>query len=356
MVRGIMDTTWIDFPPNLDQNYIASLTNARGVSFATVLSEIESRLAAFAGSADPLIAALATFTTEAASDGTTTTVFDLEEETEYGLPRPELGEQRAHMLPFRRYAKALGFTEEGLWESTLPQITRQIDNMLNTFTRGRLLKVLLRLFDDADHYVDRNTTTVSPGFAGASTGDNAFTGTYPDGTALPGGYTHYYRDEVADIDVVLAAALARIERWHPFPYDLILSSAALDLLTAESLFVDAGSALVRPAQGDAEALVDSDRYVGVYNKKIRVWHSRLELGSTNHMALFKTYGDFDERNALAIRYDARFGRGVEVRYRSFFPLDQAVMRARFGVGVNDRTAAVLMLLDAAGGYVAPTIS
>lgn len=356
MTRGIMDTTWIDFPPNVDQNYVAGLQNARGVSFQRVLQIIDQRLAAFAATADPLVAALVSFTTESVAEGSTTSAFDLEEETEYGLPRPELAEQRAHMLPFRRYAKALGFTEEGLFEATEAQITRQVDNMLTTFTRGRMLHVLRRLFDDADHYVDRNTTAISPGFAGASSGDNAFTGTYPDGTALPGGYTHYYRDELADSDVAIASMLAQIKRWHPGPFDLIGSQAAIDQIITETGFVDAGSALVRPAQGEAEALVDSSRYVGVMNKEIRVWAPRLELGSTAHFAVFKTYGNFDARNPLSIRYDPRFGRGVEIRYRSFFPLDQAVMRARWGVGVNDRTAAALGYLAAAGAYVAPTIS
>lgn len=356
MVRGILDTTWIDFPPNIDQNYVRSLTNARGVSFQRVLQLIDQRLGAFASTADPLVAALTSFTTEAVADGSTLTLFDLEEETEYGLPRPEMGVQRAHMLPFRRYAKALGFTEEGLFEATEAQITRQIDNMLATFNRGRLLKVLQRLFDDADHYVDRNTTTISPGFAGASTGDNAFTGTYADGTALPGGYTHYYRDETTDSDVAAASMLAQLKRWHAGPFDLIGSQAAIDLIAGETGFVDAGSALIRPASGEAEALVDSSKYVGVFLKEIRVWMPRLELGSTPHFAIFKTYGNFDSRNPLAIRYDPRFGRGVDVKYRSFFPLDGAVMRARFGVGVQDRTAATLAYLAASGSYTAPTIS
>lgn len=356
MVKGIMDTTWVDFPPNVDQDYVRTLTSPRGVSFLRVIQLIDARMQAFATTADPLLAALTYFTTDADYDGSTPTTFDLEEETEYGLPRPDLGVQRGHMFPLRKYAKALGFTEEGLFEMTEAQIMRQVDNMLATYSRGRLLHVLRRLFDDADHYVDRKTTAISPGFAGASTGDNAFTGTYPDGTALPGGYTHYYRDEDADVDVVIKAALAQLKKWHTGPFDLIASQGALDLIAAESTFVDAGSALIRPAQGDAEALVDSTRYVGVVNKEIRVWHARQELGSTNHFAIFKTYGNFSPQNALAIRYDSRFGRGVDVKYRSFFPLDQAVMRARWGVGVSDRTAATLAYLAAAGSYTAPTIS
>lgn len=358
MPRGYLDTTWLDFPPNVDQNYIRTLTTARGVSFTRVLQLIDERLRAFASTADPLIAALASFTPDASVDGTTPTAFELEEETEYGLPRPDLAEKRGHMLPFRRFAKALFFTEEYLFETaTEADILQQVDNMLLTFSRGRMIHVLRRLFDDAQVYVDRKTTSTSPGFAGSGSGDNVFEGTYPDGTALAGGYTHYFRDETTDADVVAKAMLVVLERWNQGPFDLIGSQTAIDMLKAETAdWVGAGSALIRPSQTDAEALVDASRYAGVFAEKIRVWHPRLELGTNPHIAIFKTFGNFDARNPLAIRFDPRFGRGVDIKYRSFFPLDNAFMRARWGVGVKNRTGAALARLAASGSYTAPTIS
>lgn len=356
MPRGILDTTWINFPPNVDEAYIRGLSTPRGVSFQRVLALIDQRLRAFAATADPLVAALVSFTDAADVDGSGPTAFELEEETEYGLPRPELGERRGHMLPFRKYAKALGFTEEGLYETTEAEILRQVDNMLLTFTRGRTLTVLRRLFSDDEYFVDRKTTTVSPGFAGSGTGDNVFGGTYPDGTALPDPYTHYFRDTVANADVAADAMIALLERWHPAPYDMVGGSAAIDAIASETGFVASGSPLIRPAAGTAEALVDSSRFIGVYANKVRVWSSRLELGAEPHMAIFKTYGNFDPRNPLRVRIDPRFGRGAEVKFRSFFPLDQAVMRARWGVGVGDRTAATLARLAASGNYEDPTIA
>lgn len=355
MVKGLFDTTGIDFPPNVDRTYVQGLTNARGVNFLSLLGQIDQRLRAFAATTDPLTAALVYFTTEAVADDTNPTVFELEEETEYGLPRSEFAPERAHMLPFRRYAKALGFTEEGLFEASEADILRQVDNLLLTFVRARKIHVLKRLFSDDDYYVDRKTTAVSPGFAGAGTGDNVFAGPYPDGTALPDPYTHYFRDTTSNTEVVAASALALLKRWHPGPYDIIGSQTAIDLLAAESGFVDAGTALIRPAAADAEALVDGTRYAGVFLKEFRVWHPVLELGTNPHLAFFKSYGNFDRRNPLAIRYDPRFGRGVDVKYRSFFPLDMAIMRARWGVGVSNRVGAVLGRFAGSGNYEDPAI-
>lgn len=350
MVKGLLDTTSIDFPPNIDQAYVRGLTTPRGVNFVNLLTQIDARLRAFAATADPLIAALVSFTTSSTADDASPTAFELEEEVEYGLPRSEFAEVRAHMLPFRRYAKALGFTEEGLFEMTEADVLRQVDNMLLTFSRGRMLHVLRRLFSDDEVFVDRKTTAVSPGFAGSGTGDNEFGGSFPDGTAVPDPYTHYLRDTSANVDVAADAVIALLERWAPGPYDMIGGTVAVNAIMAETDFVQSGSALIRPAPAAAEALVDASRYVGVYGGKVRVWNARLEMGSSTHMAIFKTFGNFDSRNPLAIRTDPRFGRGVDVKYRSFFPLDQAIMRARWGVGVNNRTAAGLVRLAASGAY------
>ena len=358
MVKGLLDTTGIDFPPNVDQTYVRGLQNARGVNFLTLLTQIDARLRAFAATADPLIAALTYFTPNSVADDTNPTAFELEEETEYGLPRSEFAPERAHMLPFRRYAKALGFTEEGLFEANEADILRQIDNILLTFQRGRMLHVLRRLFSDVEEYVDRKTTAVSPGFAGSGTGDNVFGGPFPEGTALPDPYTHYLRDTTANIDVATIAIKDLLARWHSGPFDLIGSQTTVDLLAAETGWVDAGSGLIRLGNDTPEALVDPLRYAGVFDKTIRVWHPRLELGTSSFVAVFKTYGNFDARNPLAIRFDPRFGRGVDVKYRVFFPLDMAIMRARWGVGVNNRVGAGLARLAAAGAYgdVAATIA
>lgn len=357
MPRGYLDTTRIDFPIGVDEAYIRGLENERGVSWERVLQLIDTRLQAASRIADPLVAAIARFTTEAAITPPSVNQFELEEENEYGVPRPELTEPpRGHMLPFRRYAKAIGFTEEGLEEITEAEVLRQIDTFLNTFVRGLTLKVLRRFTSGAEEYVDRKTNGLSPGFAGSGTGDLIFQGTYPDGTALPGGYTHYYRDTAANLEALLHSMRARLARWHAGPFDLVGSELEIAAVAALGDFTKATSDLILRAQGVAAANVDNSRYVGVFGDDVRVWIGRLEFGTEPNLAMFKTYGDFNVRNPIAIRYDAGFGRGIDIRYRAMYPLANAFMRQRYGVGVNDRTAAALARIDAAGNYVAPAIA
>ena len=356
MPFGFLDTKYIDLPANIDAAYLRGLTTARGVSFATVLTELDSRLNALNSVVDPLVASMISYTTEADVDGTTPTAFALEEETEYGLPRPELAEPRRHMLPLRRYAKSLGFTEDGLEHMTAAAILNQFDSMAETFVRGGRIKALERLFSDAEIRVDRGSTATSPGFAGSGTGENAFTGTYPDGTALPGGYTHYYRDTTANRAAVIKSARDRLKKWYPGPYDLIASQAEIDAIAALPEFVYAESDLILRAQGVAAANVPADRFLGVYDKDIRVWHGLNELGTEPNIAIYKTFGPLNERNPLVWRYDESFGRGAVIRSRSLYPLDQAIIRMRFGIGVRNRTAAALIRIGASGSYVAPSVA
>lgn len=357
MPRGYLDTTHIDFPPNVDEAYLRGLENERGMSWESALQTISTRIQAASQVVDPLVAALAYFTPDAVVSAPYGESFDLEEENEYGLVRPEVAEPpRGQMLPLRRWAKSIGLTEQGLEEITEAELVRQLDAFLLTFTRGLTLRIFRRLTSAAEEYVDRKTTSVSPGFAGSGTGDNVFSGTYPDGTALAGGYTHYYRDTAANLALALATMRDQLARWHPGPYDLIGSQAQIAAVMALAGFTKATSDLILRAQGVAAANVDNARYVGVYGDDVRVWIGRLEWGSSANLTMFKTYGDFSARNALAIRYDDRFGRDIDIKYRAAYPLDQAIMRRRFGIGVSDRTAAANLYVAASGSYTAPTIA
>src|SRR5690606_30441473 len=96
--------------------------------------------------------------------------------------------------------------------------------------------------------------------------------------------------------------------------DLLTSSDGLALVTALPGFVEAGSALVRPAAGSTEALVDADQYVGVLNGNIRVRHADSQIGGTA-IAIFKSYGANDVRNPLAWRFSDIWGDGAFVNDR-----------------------------------------
>ena len=359
MPFGILDTTYIDFPPGVDAAYIEGLRTAAGVDFADVVREIDSRLEALNTGIDPLLAMLLTTTTEVFADGIAPIAFEVQQSGEYTIARPQLVEGYAHMLPINPYDVTLGFTEDGLEQMSLKKILANVDSLFSGYRKLYRRLALQRLFSDAEVRVDAKTTAKSPGFAGSGTGDNAFTRPYPDGSALPGGYTHYYRVASASLATGIKTARDRLRKWHKGPFDLIAPQAMIDLITAinpgsaSDGFVSAGTLLVRNSANSAEAQVDGTIYLGVLFGDIRV-HMAIDDFTDANIAIFKSYGNFNPENPLVWRYDELAGRNAYVRTRSLFPLADAVLKQKLGIGVNNRVGATLIRVDAAGNYVAPT--
>jgi hypothetical protein len=265
------------------------------------------------------------------------------------------------MLPVRKWDAAVGWTEDGLKEMRLANLLRNFDGMLLGFKTHFKKEVLRRFFRDTEVLVEAGkTTAVSPGFAGSGTGVNVYTRPYPSGAALPGGYTHYVRTNTAGLDAALLAARDKLLKiGHPAPFDIIAPATQIDLIKASPYFVKTGSPLIRAAPSAAEALVDPNEYVGVFGDFLRV---RLPIDDFTdpNIAVFKSYGALDPRNALAIRFPDTpgvpgSGKEAYIRSRNIFPLAAAEVISRWGVGVSSRTAAVLIRVDNSGGYVAPTI-
>jgi hypothetical protein len=362
MPFGYLDTRYIDFPAGVDVAYIQGLRTRAGVDFPRLLREIDSRLGALNTGVDPLVAQLITPTTEEYADTSGPSAFQVDERGEYTLARPQLAEGGAHMLPLRGYDVTLGLTEDGLESMSLDRILTNIDSMFLGFRSLYRRMALTRLFSDIEVRVAPKTVVTSPGFAGSGTGDNVFPRTsYPDGTPLPAPYSHYYRCASADLAATLKLARNRLRKWHKGPFDLVAPSAQISAITAISAdnpadgFVSAGSALVRQGSGANEATVDATIYLGVLFGDIRV-HMEIDDFSSANIALFKSYGALSPQNPLAWRYDTLKGRGAALRYRDLYPLANAVLKQDFGIGTNDRTAAVLISVAANGNYTPPTFS
>lgn len=362
MPFGMLDTRYIDLPASIDEAYLRGLMTRAGLSFADILRMLDQRLGALNTSLDPLVASLIYPTTEIVAESAPPVAFAIDERGEYTLARPQLAEVGATMLPIRGYDVAMGFTEDGLELMPMTRIEVQVDSVLLGWRKLYRRKALERLFSDAEIRIDTRSTSTAPGFAGSGTGSNAFVPTtYPDGTTLPGSYTHYYRIAAASLATGLKTARDRLKKWNPPPYDLVTNQTQLDLIAAISPgdpvngFVSAGSALVRQGTGLSEAMVDSTTYLGVLFGDTRV-HMAMDDFSTANIALYKSYGNLNASNPLAWRYDQQKGRAAVVRSRSLFPLDQAVVKQDFGIGVNNRTAAVLIFVAASGNYTPPTFN
>ena len=365
MPFGLLDTTYVDLSQNIDSAYIEGLQNGSGMDFARLLREIDQRMGGFNTGADALLASFIYPTQEVFIDQATNVPFDVQEAGEYSLARPQYTDEiPGYMLPLRKWDAAVGWTEDGLRTMKLTSILNQLDNLLLGFRLRFRKEVIRRLFSDAEVRVEKRSTSLAPGFAGSGTGLNVYQTPYPNGSALPGGYTHYIRTDAAGLGAALDSAIAKFkDQGIEGPYDLIAPKVVIDqirALTGTGAFVGVGSALVRPATSTTEALVDPQVYIGVVRDEIRVRPAIADFTQPN-FAVYKSYGPMNTRNPLAVRFPdepgmPNGGRAAYIRSRSLYPLDHAEVVSWWGVGVSNRIAAVLGHIAASGNYVAPTIS
>lgn len=355
MAFGIIDTSYVDLPSNIDAAYLRGLETRSGLAFADLVTRIDGALATVNSGADPLVAAIsAPPTSSQFSRSGRASNMTAKKKNEYSPARPQQVERAGWMLPIDEIDIALGFTEDGLMEISLDDFVANVDAMQGALERAFRADHLYRLFNAAEIPID-GTTSTSPGFAGSGTGANVFSGIYPDGTVVASNLNHYLRDTTANRATLVKAAQALLKKWYRPPYDLVGSTTFIDAVTGLTDFVQAGSPLIRLGSGANEAVVDPNEFVGVYNKEIRVWYAINDFTEDNAV-LFKTFGNFSPDNAVVMRWDPLRGRDAYVRSRELFPLDQANAMWKYGVGVNNRTAAVAMLAAASGSYVAPAIT
>jgi hypothetical protein len=362
---GILGTRYIETLPNIDAAYINGLQTRSGLELSNLFPRFDAAMGAINLGVDPLVAMLTFPTTSAVGKRRRVTRKVVQMGGEFTIPRSQVGRSAGHMLPIWKVEEAIGATEDGLHEMSLDAIDEELQDIVRSFGMYYRGVVLERLFSAAQVPVGRRTNVTSPGLAGSGTGDNVFSGIYPSGAALPGGYSHYYFTNAAGLMATIIAMRDRIKKWHRGPYDLLASPAALTAIRALSsittygadAFAPVSSALLNLALGERSANVDAGSYVGVIAGNVRVMESVEELGSTSHFSIFKSYGDFNPDNPLAWRYDPSWGRDVFTRTRDAFPLADAVALQWLGIGVSDRTAATVALVDeAAIAYAAPTVT
>lgn len=357
MAYGLIDTTFIDWPANLDAAYLRGLETRSGIAFPELARRLDQALASVNSGVDTLLASLlAPPTTSVTARGGVVGSMKAEWKSEYTVTRPQYVEATATSLAIDELEIGLGFTEDGLMEISLDNFQIQVDAMAAALEMAARRATLIRLFSQAEVPVAKGTAMTSPGFAGSGTAGNVFQGTYPDGSALPGSYTLYYRDTSANRAAVTKTARNELKKWAPAPYHLIGSTAFVTALAADAAFVYAASPWVIPAAGTAQAQVpDTTTYLGVYDGDIFV-HTPVIDFTTDHAAIYKSGGNLAANNPLVWRYDPMRGQSAYVRSRELFPLAESVAMWKFGANVNNRTAAALISIAASGNYTPPTIT
>lgn len=352
---GYLDTRNIDFANGQTESRLRNMQNRLGINVSEFIARVDGAITAVNATTDPLITALTFRTNEDRVVGGVTSDKVFQRAAEYTIPRPQRSAGGGWLLPLYENAISLGFTEKGLETITVDTFERELTTTVQAIQRGQRADVLEALFAIAERPLDNDGTGATPGFIGSGTGTNVYSGSVPPGETL-GSYSQYLRLATTGLEAALKTAFDKYAWFYPGDtFDLIASSAMLATITAFDGFTAAGSALVRPAQGTAEALVDPARYLGVLFGSIRVWQAETQI-SGNNLAIFRSAGANSPQNPLAWRYSDIWGADAWVEDRALYPLANAVVNQNYGVGVNDRAAVLNVYVAGSGSYTPPTIA
>jgi hypothetical protein len=369
---GILDTQHIDLARHIDAEYLRSLENRSGETFADIIQEIDAMLRAENRYTDPDMAVMmAPPTNEVYVDDPVSGVIEWRRHTEKApAPPGVVGAPGGHGLAIEAWDNALGWTEEGLEESTTRQITAHVQGVATGLRRRHRREFLRRLFGNHQQKIDKNTNGLSPGFAGSGTDLNVFSpGAYPDGYALPDGYSHYFRttSDPTALRTAIKTAKRQLNKWlgsgnwEIWPSREaagILAGLTGDAMVGEDKFfgfIAASAPLIIASPNDARAQVDPAVHLGVLDGDIRVRKPFEDFGGA-YFVIYRTNGNFAEGNPMVWRYDALRGRGAFLRSRASYPLAHAIMLQWFGININNRVgAAIFQIVAGAGSFTPPTI-
>lgn len=355
MAHGYLDTQNIDFAIGQTESRLRNTQNRLGINFSEFYSRLDGAMTALNANNDAVISGLIYETDADRISGGATGNKVLQRAGEYSIVRPQSGGAQGHLMPLFHHAISLGFTAEALQTMTVERFQGEIATTVQGFRKGQRAEVLERLFSDAEFALDDDGIGASPGFAGSGTGSNVYGGATPPGVTT---LNMYSRVATAGLDAEIKKLQGYLTALHgPGSLDLVTSASGLALVTALPGFVAAGSTLIRPAAGTAEAMVSQDEFVGVLNGNIRVRHAEGQL-TGDGMAIYKSYGSNAINNPLAWRFSPIWGKGAFVNDRDLFPLANAEVSQYFGIGTNNRVGAALIAVAASGTYAAnkPTVS
>lgn len=354
MALGPRDLSTLVVLPGWDMNELSKFKLQDGTTYSAIASQLAGALSAVQAEIinDPLYASLVSYTDRPDVEYRQGGGDSMEEHTEYGRPDPQRADTTGHMLPFKKWDRALGWTWDYLREARISQVQADIADAVQGVRNRWRLELLGRLFrrgDDTGAKLGLGTSGISPGFvtAAANTGVDfipapyggiSFTVDHEHYVAAAGGWTvAIFKDIVAELR----------EHGHQPPYNMMVSSLDADAITALTGFVPTPKLLVNYGSQTATATFGGEEMSpGIYSigtlEDVRVW---VVPGVPQYYGFaWKPYGVNSPRNPLRVRVtkgqsrpsifamtDPRAGNATT-------PLQYLMFFTEFGVGVGeDRT-------------------
>ncbi len=366
MPVGVSDLKqWAVLPPGWDAARLAQLELREGITYEQVVNDIAAALA-MANAAlltDPILSGLISVTSDPTVEYRVGVSNGFKPHTEYSKGDPGRGKLTGHMLPLWKFDRLLGWTWDFLRWARQKQLDGNIASAFEDLRNIWMQKNLERLFKMERESV--GSSGYSYPFADGGTADSTYIPEHkPDrADAFSASHDHYLRLDGINQANLTTGVKHLWEHGHNPPFDLLVSQLDVgDWTNATNVdgYVPRPDPLLRYGT-QADLANVGDDYLGA----VETDYGAVRLRSngripTNYWALYKTYGQRDQRNPLRV-YDGGMGAlgaqliaGEGIRQ---YPLEHAMLFFEFGIGVGeDRTAAVLALNAVAGDYVTPAIS
>ncbi len=261
-----------------------------------------------------------------------------------------------HMIDLRVYGRALGGTRRYFRDSREAQILSTLRTFIRT-ARWRFERRLLnRLFLSTETAIGSVGYNVP--FVHGTGGNVDFAPPAYEGVIFTTSHDHFVFNNTGYAELLDDMVDTLHEHGHQPPYDAIVSDADVAAyqalagfikpVSADVIIIDRGGA----SSGNELFMRGQPQYgpggvFGGYESK----RGRINLRSnkrvaTDYAALFKSYGQNDDRNPLKVRVHPEQGFGLWIEAvgsdRDDYPIRKLTIEMEFGVGVGaDRTNGVV---------------
>jgi hypothetical protein len=359
-------------PAGWDGTRIAEWSTREGVTYQELASKVALALASFnadlAARWSPFYFLTEEVAMEYANGGSVTEAPDI---TDVDDPDSLGGTTIGHMLDLRVYGGAVGGTKRYFRDARVAKINADVSVNVKRLEWRFEKKLLTRMFTNTENAIGSSGYDVP--FVRGTGGNVDFAPPAYGGEAFATSHDHFVGFATASLgfdDMLDGLTETLQEHGHEAPYSAIVSRADIasylaltnfiQMVDPRVMVIDRASATTGP-----QFFSRAQRTFGHFGD-YQSAYGLVELYSsyrvpTGYAGLYKSYGNGDGRNPIAIRVhpDTGFGAYIvpETALDNKYPIKKLNIEMEYGIGVGtDRTNGAVGYLVSGGTYANPTIS
>jgi hypothetical protein len=359
-------------PTGWDGTRIAEWKTREGITYQELASKMALALSSFnselAARWAPFYFLTEELAMEYANGGSVTEAPDI---TDVDDPDALGGTTIGHMLPLRVYGGAIGGTKRYFRDARVAKINADVSVNVKRLEWRFEKKLLTRMFTNTENTIGSSGYDVP--FVRGTGGTVDFAPPAYGGEAFTTAHDHFLGFATASYgfgDMLDGLAETLQEHGHEAPYSAIVSRADIasylaltkfiEIVDPRILMIDRAAATTGP-----QFFSRAQRTFGHFGD-FQSSYGLIELYAsyrvpTAYAGLYKSYGNGDGRNPIAIRVhpDTGFGAYIvpETALDNQYPIKKLNIEMEYGVGVGmDRTNGAVGYLVSGGTYANPTIS